>query len=117
MIRVKFRASETTNSIIFTASGHSGYTSAGNDIVCSAATMLAYTIANNVVKMEKRHFFKARPRILLNGGAILISCVPKSRHYYKVQNMFRNIEAGYELLEENHKKNVTLTTFADSESC
>ena len=81
---------------LLTMDGHSGYSEVGTDIVCSAATILAYTLAEAVSKFNE-------PYIDLDIGSAEISC---NQDGDAVDLVFDTICDGYKLLENNYPENI-----------
>lgn len=67
-------------------SGHAGYAPSGSDIVCAAASILAYTLAEGGAEIEERS----------DGGMYITG----NRRGMEL------IAGGYRLLAENYPKNV-----------
>ena len=82
-----------------TVKGHAGSAPRGEDLVCAGATMLAYTLAQNV--RDKRRALKGRPKIQLNEGDIIIRCRPKDRYFDRIKATFEDICTGYRLMAHN----------------
>lgn len=99
MIHVKFEYGEN-GSLTLRVNGHAGKAEYGQDIVCAAATMLAYTLAQNVSKY--RLGLKGRPKIQMKEGDIIIRCRPKDRHRDQLRLVYETIGEGYRLLAHNY---------------
>ena len=82
---------------LLTMDGHSGYSEEGTDIVCSAASILAYTLAEAVSKFND-------PYIDLDIGSAEISC---NQNDDTVNLVFDTICDGYKLLENNFPENIS----------
>lgn len=97
MIHVKFEF--TDDRMTLRVRGHAGSAPRGEDLVCAGATMLAYTLAQNV--RDKRRALKGRPKIQLNEGDIIIRCRPKDRYFDRIKATFEDICTGYRLMAHN----------------
>ena len=86
--------------------GHSEYAEHGKDIICSAASILAYTLASIVESFDDDG---AKPIIDLTSGDTTIACVCKDREVYvKVANAYHYTQIGYALLAQNYPQYVRL---------
>ena len=88
--------------------GHAGYAKVGNDIVCSSASILAYTVAQFVMEAEHQGDLVSPPKIKLDGGDAFILCEPAEDTLPGLRNMFLFAKMGYALLEYNYPQNVEL---------
>ena len=98
MIRVT--QTDDGKTLALAVKGHAGKGPKGEDIVCAAATMLAYTLAQNVTKF--RLGLKGRPKIQMKEGDIIVRCRPKDRHRNQLRLVFETIGEGYKLLAYNY---------------
>lgn len=108
MITVRFKENHKEKSLSLEISGHAGYADAGKDIVCSAASILAYTLAQEIMFMDDDHKFSEDPKLLLDEGNTSIVCRPKQEFYREVLRAFQFASTGYQLLMSNHPNNVIL---------
>lgn len=109
MIQIRFE--RDGKSITMSLHGHAGMAKAGQDIVCSAATILAYTVAQNVSIMEEKGRLCRRPFIRLNSGDIRVVCSPEKGHYTEAMHLYAVAQAGFDLLQHSYPKYVKLTKF------
>ena len=89
-----------------TVTGHANSAEPGHDLVCASASMLAYTLAVNVANMAD-HGQVRQPITKLSDGEAEISCNPKSNLKNTVTLVFDTICAGFELLANEHPKNIS----------
>jgi uncharacterized protein YsxB (DUF464 family) len=94
-----------------TVEGHSGHGKKGSDIVCSACSILAYTLAGIVESEKENDSFMKEPTIEMKDGKITIECEPKPAHYNEILHAFYVVETGYNLLKHNYPDNVELLSF------
>jgi len=94
--------------------GHAGYAEQGKDIVCSACTILALTLAERLEEMYDEGFFQERPRIILEEGKAEISCLPKRSSEEDVYSLYKLIQTGYWVLQETYRDHVKLIRFGDT---
>lgn len=93
---------KATGSMTLSLKGHSGMAEPGKDIVCASATMLAYTLADNVARMFEEDKLKRQPQIKMNRGDVYISARPKGEFYDEVNLVYQVILSGYALLCKNY---------------
>lgn len=85
--------------------GHAGAAEKGKDIVCSAVSMLAFTLARAVE--ESSDMMESEPVIHIDDGDVVISCVPKQPFLAVIQRTFWTVLCGFELLVSMHGNYVT----------
>lgn len=84
-----------------TLTGHAGSAEHGHDLVCAAASMLAYTLAANVANMAD-HGQVRQPVIKTSEGDAEISCSPKRNLKASVTLVFDSICVGFERLAHDY---------------
>ena len=82
--------------------GHAGYAIAGQDIVCSAISMLVMTLEN----MVSDHAESLQPCIHRKDGERKIICSPTKGNTRKCLTIFDTIYGGFELLALNCPEHV-----------
>ena len=92
-------------------SGHANYNEQGKDIVCSAASILFYTLADTLTKFKDG--LKKEPRIHIRGENekkidCFISCRPKEEYMLNFQTVYFTIVNGFELLANGYPENISL---------
>ena len=115
MIKVKFK--EKNGELVVSIKGHAMSAEAGKDLICSAASILSYTLAQSVIRNEKLGCFKENPEIRMESGDFYIRCLPKTESdlaISKIYESFQTILDGYRLLAENFPNNISLETDFDS---
>ena len=80
-----------------TVEGHAGSGPKGHDLVCSAVSALALTLAGNVSYMEAQEAVYGVTIDLKEGNAE-IQCTPYRRYKDSVAQIYRAICVGFELL-------------------
>lgn len=90
-----------------TMTGHADYGEPGSDIVCAAASMLFYTLAETVTSYPKESF-KKKP-FTDTGKKNVIACTPKSEYRANFDVIYQTILNGLLLLEQNYPDNVKVT--------
>ena len=111
MIKATFRQEKDADAIILKVEGHAGQDDKGHDIICSAASILTYTIAQYLHFINERGGLKKKPHIVLNDGDALIVAKPKSEYEAEVLNAFFVAEVGFSLLAQNYPQFVELNMF------
>ena len=107
MISVKFEKTDK-NTLVFTCEGHAGQAEHGHDIVCASASILAYTLAQNVIFLQEKGKFKGKPRVMLGDGNAHISCRPKKDNLAEVLHTYFVTQVGYSLLAHNYPQYVEI---------
>lgn len=92
--------------LILTVKGHAQSGEAGHDLVCSAASILAYTLAGNVAQMSANKKQVRRPVIELDSGDAKISCSPVHGMQSVVTLVFDSVCAGFDILAQQYPQNV-----------
>ena len=111
MITANFTQDRESGSIILKLSGHAMAGEKGQDIICSAASVLAYTLAQSMEFMYEEGELQKRPHIVLNDGDALVVAKPKTANYNKCLHAFFIIQVGFLLLARSYPKNVELLSF------
>ncbi|MBP3553999.1 MAG: ribosomal-processing cysteine protease Prp [Clostridia bacterium] len=107
MITVCFQTNEDSHEISLTARGHAGFAELGEDIVCSAASVLAYTAAQVMDEVAQEMAQALSPNIsLLPGNATLSLKCRDERTFEDAKKALRFVEVGYSLLAHNYPQYV-----------
>ena len=89
-----------------TVEGHAGAGPEGHDLVCAAVSALALTLAGNVSYMESQEAVR-NVITKLEEGAAEIQCTPYRRYKDSVEQVFRSICVGFELLATKYHENIS----------
>ena len=89
-----------------TVEGHAGSGPEGHDLVCSAVSALALTLAGNVAYMESQEAVRNVITKLDEGNAE-IQCTPYRRYKDSVAQIYRAICVGFELLATKYPENIS----------
>lgn len=100
MIQITFRPKNYELSI----EGHAGQDEKGHDIVCSAVSMLFYTLAQSVLQSE--HMMEDGAVFKDEDGDGHILCRPKKEYEANVALMYWTILTGVELIVANYPEYV-----------
>ena len=89
-----------------TVEGHAGSGPEGHDLVCSAVSALALTLAGNVSYMQAQ---EAVYDVImkLEEGSAEIQCTPYRRYKDSVGQIYRAICVGFELLATKYPENIS----------
>lgn len=109
MIQVKFCRED--NRFSFSCTGHAGYGKKGQDIVCASATILAYTLAQNIQDREKDGIFVSKPILTLKPGKATIQVLAKEENKETVRVIFSVIGKGFACLAANYPNCVKFQNF------
>lgn len=115
MIQVEFFTNKEAGSITMKLTGHAEQAKKGEDIVCAAASILAYTVAQALQFMYEEGDMQKKPHIKLDDGDTIIVAKPKAESYAEALHTFFVAQVGYHLLASNFPKYVALSSFGDSE--
>jgi len=88
----------------YKVNGHSGYAESGNDIVCSAVSILAYTGINTLI-----YKYKYAVDFVINDGLISLELSETIlEHSEEAQVILQTIITGFESIQESYSKYITL---------
>lgn len=85
-------------------SGHAEYDEKGKDIVCSAISILFYTLGESLT--QSRQMLKADPIVNIEDGNGVISCRPKEEYEGNIAIIYWTILTGLEMLATEYPDNV-----------
>lgn len=88
-----------------TITGHAGCAPKGHDLVCAAVSALALTLAGNVAYLESQEAVYDAILKLEEGNAV-IKCTAYRKHKETVEQIFRTICVGFELLSTKYPENI-----------
>ena len=89
-----------------TVEGHAGSGPEGHDLVCAAVSTLAMTLAANVSFMRAQESVHSEILKLEEGNAE-IQCAPYRRYKDSVEQIYRSICVGFELLSTKYPENIS----------
>ena len=96
MINITFKP----QSLELEVTGHAGADEKGKDIVCSAVSMLFYTLADSLCKSEQ--MLKKHPIIKMEDGNGYIKCRPRKEYQGNITLIYWTILYGYQLLADEY---------------
>lgn len=103
MIEISFNVDKPTKTAEISVKGHSGSAKKGRDLVCAAASMLLYTLAQETKNIAD----EGKPRVPLiiklgNGDAYIKASFSDKPSFERLLGAFRTIRTGYLLMERNY---------------
>ena len=107
MILSKFYCS-ADGSLHMKAQGHAGAGPKGQDLVCAAATMLTYTLAQAVQFLYENDRLLEKPKIKILDGYAHITVMPRRCSISETLLAFWTVQAGAFVLERNYPQSVSL---------
>ena len=111
MIKIKYTYDRDKRECSLLVKGHAGQADIGKDIICSSATILAYTIAQVVKAMEHHGDLVEPPTIDLESGNATIVCRAKDDYIFsETMQSFFVIMTGYTVLAHNYPQYVQIVT-------
>lgn len=108
MITARFYCKPSNGSIHMTLKGHADAAPKGEDLICSAATMLAYTAAQAVQFLHEQGKLKKKPKIAIKEGEATIIATPTEDGYAETLHTFWVAQCGIHVLQHNYPQNVKL---------
>lgn len=82
-----------------TVHGHAGSAPVGEDLVCSAASILVHTLDANVENMERAGVINKSVTVIKDGFA-KIDCIPARGFEKTVEATFQSVCVGFEILAD-----------------
>lgn len=95
------------DNLILKMKGHANAVTSGNDPICAAASMLMYTLAQNVLYLQDAGVAE-NAQIILEEGNALVSCRAKEDKE-TLLCVFDTVTTGFVLLAGNYRENVKFT--------
>ena len=115
MVVAKFTMDESRRMVTLRVNGHAGQNTPGNDIICSSASILAYTVAQNVKMAESRGQLKFPPRLKMKSGDFIITARAKDdESYEELLHTYLVVQTGYVLLAHNYPQYVAVEMFGEA---
>ena len=108
MIHTHFFRDKDRGTVEMEMQGHAKTAPKGQDLVCAAATMLAYTLAQAVQFLYEQGRFLEKPHIQLVDGYAKIVVRPKPSAMAETMMAYWVTQAGAFVLERNYPGAVSL---------
>lgn len=115
MVIAKFTMDEQRKMVSLHVKGHAGAAAPGNDIICASASILAYTLAQNVQMAEARGKLKYQPKMKMKSGDFIISCrAEDDDSYAELLHTYLVVQTGYQLLAHNYPQYAAVEMFGEA---
>lgn len=113
MVKATFTYKNESNEsiLLLSVDGHAGAGNVGEDIVCSACSILSYTLAQTLLVMESEGKLRKKPRIDIKEGKAKIVAKPKTEVLPEALHYFYMTYVGFNLLHENYPRFVDFSPF------
>ena len=85
--------------------GHAGAAPAGEDLVCAAASILAWTLADTVTETAE---FYGHVRVREHGAEITVRAAPEEDCEERCRAVFETVARGFSLLAEKHPEYIRM---------
>ena len=108
MIEMKFFRGLDDGSVHLEFRGHAGTAPKGEDLLCAAATMVAYPAAQAVQFLQEQGKLRCSPKLQLEDGFASIVAHPKKDAEAETLLVFWVAQAGAYVLRCNYPQNVSL---------
>lgn len=106
MVQVRFE--ENGKEIRLEMEGHANYGPDGGDILCAAASILAYTAAQTVSYLAAQEKLEAEPEICLEKGNVRICIRPCEEHYGEALYAYFVCQVGFDMLAKAYPRYVQM---------
>lgn len=117
MIKTVFNMNAEKHTVSLKVIGHANSAEKGRDLICASASILAYTLAENINFLYKCNYMKTKPIIKLDEGDTTISCKAKNDEgFAQILNAFFVIQTGFCLLEHNFPDFVSVKKLSDNKA-
>ena len=109
MVTAKVSVDRDKRECSLTVEGHAGQADVGQDVVCAAVSILAFTTAQVLKIMDESGEFANHPTLdLENGDATISCCADDDTTFMNVLQTFFTIAMGYRLLAHNYPQYVEI---------
>lgn len=102
MIKVRYNRADNR----VTVQGHAGAAPKGEDLICSAASILVHTLAANVGYME-RSGAATQGVAEIKEGFAKVSCKAVRGYENTVASIFQAVCVGFEILADKYPENIS----------
>lgn len=115
MIVATFKRDTDKGSISLSVTGHANAAKEGEDLICAAASMLAYTVAQTLQFSFEEGDLKEKPVIDISKGEAYVEAIPTDEGYALALHTFFVAQVGFSLLEHNYPDHAKIISFGESE--
>jgi uncharacterized protein YsxB (DUF464 family) len=114
MIKIIPNYDGSTHELILSMEGHAGADEFGKDIICSACSVLCYTLAQVFILMDDRNELMEKPVTDIEDGKARIVARPKAEYKNEAMQSFYTVIVGFTLLAHNFPQYVDLVPLTDT---
>jgi uncharacterized protein YsxB (DUF464 family) len=108
MVKIHFWQEQEKGTIHMKVKGHANTAPYGEDLVCSAATMLVYTVAQAASFMHEQGQLEEKPRVMIRDGKSILVVKPKEEFFAEALHTFWVAQCGAHVLAKNYPDHVAL---------
>ena len=108
MIHTSFYRNSADGSVRMEMQGHALTAPKGEDLVCAAATMVVYTLAQAVQFLYEQGRLEEKPKIQVEDGYAFVSASPNGDSLAETLMVFWVSQVGAYVLEHNYPQAVCL---------
>lgn len=108
MVKIHFWQEKDKGSIHMKVKGHADTAPKGEDLVCSAATMLVYTVSQALIFMHEQGQLEEKPYIKIREGKAVVVARPKGEFFAEALHTFWVAQCGAHVLAKNYPDHVSL---------
>ena len=113
MIRAKFAQDPKTGALKMSVRGHANAGKKGEDLVCAAASILAYTAAQDVTDLKNDGRLSKTPVLKMQSGRTMIEATATGDAFGELLHTLYIVQKGFVLLAANNPKYVRVSPFKD----
>ena len=113
MIHARFEKIDGGKAFVLNVDGHADYAEKGKDIICSAASIITYTLAQAVIDAQNHGGLKKKPTIRMDEGNSAIVCKPGKGALTEIMYAYRFAEIGFALLAQSYPDYVRVKLFGE----
>lgn len=88
--------------------GHAGEDVKGKDIVCSAVSILFYSLAQTMADAYEDDYLAEEPEITYADGEGYINCKPAAEWEQNVYERWETVLTGFQLMQLNYPEKISL---------
>ena len=116
MIIARFEKDEAKKEVRMSVSGHAESAPEGDDLVCAAASILSYSLAQHFINLANDKDMYYKPKTKLDKGNAKLSLRAKRCEGFAVLSMScLPIYSGFVLLMANYPENISVEGFGVTE--
>jgi uncharacterized protein YsxB (DUF464 family) len=96
------------DTLTITIKGHAEYAEKGSDIVCSAVSILAYTLAEHLAVMYEGGLLEEKPIVQMSDGNMKLECKPKKEALHYMTTTYAFVGLGFAIIANTYPECVKL---------